>query len=38
MADKTCSVHKKERLMANGKCSICVWARFGYQLKEIIGN
>lgn len=31
-----CRIHRGQPLMENGKCSICVWERFGYQLKEII--
>lgn len=32
---RVCSIHKFP-LMANGKCSVCVYARFGRQLRDII--
>lgn len=35
--DKTdkCPIHKVP-LMSNGKCSVCVYARFGAQLRNIV--
>ncbi len=30
-----CSIHG-EKLMPNGKCSVCVYAKFGRQLRYII--